>query len=407
MASQSPPAPAVRPRVQGKFLVHGNTRLFVRGATYGAFRPDGNGNEYHDTARIDSDFRAMAANGFNAVRIPHTMPPRSLLDIAQRHGLHVMVGLSAEQYVGFLIDRRGAPDIEEEVRRKVRTCAGHPALLCYAIGNEIPAPVVRWLGRKRVERYLRRIYDVVKSEDPAGLVTYVNYPTTEYLQLPFLDLVSFNVYLEKPRSFEAYLARLQNIAGNRPLLMSELGLDSLRGGEHGQAESLDWQVRTSFASGCAGVFVFSWTDEWYRGDAEVDDWKFGLTDRERREKPALATVRRAFREAVTGNGTRWPRISVVICSYNGAHTLRDACGALQDVDYPDYEVIVVDDGSKDATSQIAREYGFRVISTENRGLSSARNTGMRAATGEIVAYLDDDAFPDPMWLRYLAQAFQR
>src|SRR3989441_2381198 len=43
---------------------------------------------------------------FRSVRIPHTMPPRSLLDAAGRHGLRVMVGLSAEQYLGFLIDRK-------------------------------------------------------------------------------------------------------------------------------------------------------------------------------------------------------------------------------------------------------------------------------------------------------------
>ena len=66
---------------------------------------------FPDLAAIDRDFSQMAANGFNTVRIPHTMPPRSLLDAAERHGLRVMVGLSAEQYVGYLIDRKGAPDI--------------------------------------------------------------------------------------------------------------------------------------------------------------------------------------------------------------------------------------------------------------------------------------------------------
>src|SRR5262249_28122863 len=50
-------------------------------------------------------------------------------------------------------------------------------------------------------------------------------------------------------------------------------------------------------------------------------------------------------------------------------------------------------------------YGFRLIRTPNRGLSSARNTGMAAATGEIVAYIDDDAYPDPHWLTYLAHTF--
>src|SRR2546430_10575049 len=82
----------------------------------------------------------MAANGINAVRIPHTTPPRRLLDIASHHGLRVMVGLSAEQYVGYLIDRRpGAPDVEALIRNRVRVCARHSALLCYALGNEIPA----------------------------------------------------------------------------------------------------------------------------------------------------------------------------------------------------------------------------------------------------------------------------
>src|SRR5207249_5771317 len=84
---------------------------------------------------------------------------------------------------------------------------------------------------RKVERYLERLYRIVKEEDPDGLVTYVNYPTTEYLRLPFLDFVCFNVYLESQHRFEAYLARLQNIAGDRPLLMSELGLDALRNGE--------------------------------------------------------------------------------------------------------------------------------------------------------------------------------
>ncbi|MGH9851222.1 MAG: glycosyltransferase, partial [Blastocatellia bacterium] len=75
------------------------------------------------------------------------------------------------------------------------------------------------------------------------------------------------------------------------------------------------------------------------------------------------------------------------------------------LEYPNFEVIVVDDGSTDATAAITREYGFRLISTENRGLSNARNTGLEAATGEIVAYLDDDAYPDPHWLTYLAATF--
>jgi O-antigen biosynthesis protein len=394
-----------RPHVGGKFLFVGNDKFWIRGVTYGAFRPGPNGQEYHDINVLERDFSLMAANGLNAVRIPHTTPSRELLDIAQRHGLRVMVGLSAEQYAGYLIDRKGAPDIEKLIRSKARICAGHPALLCYALGNEIAAPVVRWLGRGRVERYLERLYWAVKTEDPNALVTYVNYPTTEYLHLPFLDLVTFNVYLESQDRLDAYLARLHNIAGDRPLLMSEIGLDSLRNGEVIQAQALEWQLRSTFAPGCAGAFIFSWTDEWHRAGAEVEDWAFGITARDRRPKPALGTVREAFTKVPFAKELCWPKVSVIVCTFNGSRTLSECLESLLRLEYPNYEVIVVNDGSTDATAKIAHSYGFRVITTENQGLASARNTGLTAATGEIVAYIDDDAYPDPHWLRYLANTF--
>ncbi len=208
----------------------------------------------------------------------------------------------------------------------------------------------------------------------------MNYPTTEYLELPFLDLVCFNVYLESQERFDAYVARLQNLAGDRPLIMSELGLDSVRNGEGGQARSLDWQVRTACAGGCGGVFVFSWTDEWYRHGHDVEEWAFGVTRADRSPKPALEAVREAFAEVPFAPSVSWPRMSVVVCTYNGSRTIRDCCEGLRRLAYPDYEVIVVDDGSTDAVGTIAAEYDVRLIQTPNRGLASARNTGLAAAT---------------------------
>jgi GT2 family glycosyltransferase len=99
-------------------------------------------------------------------------------------------------------------------------------------------------------------------------------------------------------------------------------------------------------------------------------------------------------------------MSVVVCTHNGAATLRDCLDGVLALDYPRVEAIVVDDGSTDASAAIARELGVRTISTANRGLSAARTTGLKAARGEIVAYLDDDARPDPDWLTYLALAFR-
>jgi O-antigen biosynthesis protein len=386
----------------------------VRGVTYGTFRPNGDGVAYPDPATVERDFALMAASGINSIRT-YKAPPRWLLDIAQRHGLFVMVGLAWEQHVAFLSESERTRSIEERVRAGVHACAGHPAVLCYAIGNEIPAPVVRWHGRKRVSRFLERLCEVAREADPGALVTYVNYPSTEYLDVEGADLVCFNVYLEERRSLEAYLARLHNLSGDRPLIMGEIGLDSRRHGEDTQAEVLEWQLAAIFESGCAGAFVFAWTDEWYvtlladdggsSGGFEIQDWDFGLTDRQRRPKAALAAVREAFAETPERRDLTLPSASVVVCSHNGAATLRDCLEGLVGLEYPDYEVIVVDDGSTDATAATAGEYGVRVLTTEHRGLASARNTGLAAASGEIVAYIDDDARPDPDWLMFLATRF--
>lgn len=397
----------LRPTVKGKFLFVGEDKLRVKGVTYGAFRPDRFGNEFHDLTKIENDFAAMAAAGFNVVRIPHTTPPRALLDIAQEHGLRVMIGLSAEQYVGHLLDRPfgSLGRIKREIRKKVRSCASHPAVLCYALGNEVPAQMVRFIGPRKIERYLRVLCDAVREEDPGALVTYVNYPTTEYLDLHFLDLIAMNVYLEDPATLSSYLARLQNIAGERPLLLSEVGLDSMRHGLEGQAATLDWQIRTAAESGCVGVVLFSWTDEWYRGGEDVEDWAFGLTDHARNPKPALAAVQRAFSGVESPVPSDPPSMSVVLCSYNGSRTISESLDALLELDYPDYEVIVVDDGSTDHTAALADRPGVRLIRAAHGGLSNARNTGLHAAKGDIVAYIDDDAYPDPDWLAHLAATF--
>jgi GT2 family glycosyltransferase len=387
--------------VQGKFLFVGKDKFYVRGVTYGTFQPDADGHAYPDPSIVTADFALMSSCGVNTVRT-YTVPPGWLLDAAHAHGLRVLVGVPWEQHVAFLDDRQLARDITQRVRDGVRACDGHAAVLGYVVGSEIPSSIVRWHGKARVERFIERLYRAAKSEAPDSLVTYVNYPTTEYLDLAFLDFLAFNVYLEDRDRLEAYLPRLHNIAGDRPLVLTEVGVDSQRVGEDGQAFALDWQVRSAFAGGCAGTFVFAWTDEWHRGGIDIEDWGFGLTGRDRQPKPALVAVSSAFADVPFRPDRDWPRISVVVCSYNGARTVRNCLDGLRELEYPDYEVIVVDDGSTDGTGDIARSYGYQVVSTENHGLASARNLGFSLATGEIIAYTDDDAHPDRHWLQYLA-----
>jgi GT2 family glycosyltransferase len=389
---------------RGKFLWAGQEKLYVKGVTYGTFCPNKEGVAFPSPQTVEQDFSMMSASGINAVRT-YNAPPRWLLDSAHRHGLRVLVGLQAERHYAFLHNRRMVREIRKQVKDGAQRCARHPAVLAYTLGNEIPATIVRWHGVRNVERFLKELQEDVKEKDPSALISYANYPSTEYLDLPFLDLLCFNVFLESRTSYEAYLGRLQNLAGNRPLLVTEIGLDSRRNGEAAQGACLDWQVRGAFAAGCAGAFVYSWTDEWYRGGEEVTDWDFGLTSRQRRPKAALQVVRKAFDEVPFPPETSWPKISVVVCSFNGSRTIRGCLEGIEKIRYPDYETIVIDDGSTDGTGDIAREFNVRLIRTENRGLSAARNLGWQSATGEIVAYIDDDAQPDPDWLTYLASAF--
>src|SRR4029079_17324139 len=145
--------------------------------------------------------------------------------------------------------------------------------------------------------------------------------------------------------------------------------------------------------------------------------KFGLVDRDRQPKPALAAVERAFADAPFGEDARrsWPRVSVVVCAYNAADTIGECLTSLDALDYPNFEVIVVNDGSKDRTGQIAHAWAERlpsptgpqrhVVDVANGGLSLARNIGLAHATGEIVAYTDADVQVDPQWLAYLVQPF--
>jgi GT2 family glycosyltransferase len=398
---------AQRVRRDGKFLAAGEERLFVKGVSYGTFAPDARGEQFPAQARITADFAAMASHGVNTVRT-YTVPGRRVLDEAARAGLKVMAGVPWAQHVAFLDD----PALTRQIRRSVVAQVGelrdHPAVALVALGNEIPPSVVRWHGQARVERFLAELYDEVKSAAPELLFTYVNYPPTAYLELPCFDVCAFNVYLHDETKLRRYLARLQHVAGHRPLLLAEAGADSIREGLDGQAALTAMQLRAAFAEGACGAVAYAWTDEWWRGGQAVDDWAFGVVDHERRPKPAAAAVAEVFAEAPFTARERqtWPKVSVVVCAYNAADTLEDCLTSLAGLDYPDYEVIVVDDGSRDATPAIARRFGHvRLITTPNRGLSAARNVGLAAARGSIVAYTDADVRADRHWLAYLVQPF--
>jgi GT2 family glycosyltransferase len=218
--------------------------------------------------------------------------------------------------------------------------------------------------------------------------------------------VTFNVYLHRQDDFDRYLARLQNLADDKPLILGEFGMDTIRHHEEEQAEMLRWHIESVVRGGLAGTIVYAWTDEWFRGGQEILDWAFGLVRRDRTKKPAFETVKGLF----YGEGSmtsrvklrEYPKASVIVCSYNGGKTLERCLTSLKDINYPNYEVVLVDDGSKDDTQEIAARHPWiKNVRQENKGLSFARNVGAYESTGDVIVYTDSDCMADPDWLYYL------
>ena len=409
LADEAPLAP--RPesaaiRVDGKFFRAGlgqdAPKHFVKGVTYGPFAPGSHGAQFPEFPMVERDFALMRTAGINTVRV-FTVPPLWLLDAAHRHGLKMLVGLPWSQHVAFLDSVEVERSVRDAIVSGVRACGRHEAVFAYLVGNEIPPDIIRWHGAPRIEKFVESLVALVRREHPGALVSYANFPSTEYLNVAeFCDFLCFNVYLHDETAFRRYVARLHNLTVTKPLVLTEFGADSLRSSEAEQRDILSWHINAAFAGGVAGTFVFAWTDEWFTGGHPIEDWEFGLVDRERRPKQAFAEVAAQYLGQLPPPLPRTPRVSVVVCAYNAERTMFDCLASLERLNYPDYEVIVVNDGSKDGTLAISESFPYcRIISQENKGLSVARNVGAEAATGEIVAYTDSDCVADPDWLNYL------
>jgi glycosyltransferase involved in cell wall biosynthesis len=100
-----------------------------------------------------------------------------------------------------------------------------------------------------------------------------------------------------------------------------------------------------------------------------------------------------------------PKVSVVVAAFNAEAYLRETLDCLLAQTYPNLEIVLVDDGSTDCTSEIAREAGekVRVINQDNRGVSYARNVGLAHVEGEFVHFMDADDLLSPDFYELLAK----
>ncbi len=316
----------------------------------------------------------------------------------------MLVGFPWAEHVCFLDSPETMETNHRLVREGVRGVAGHRAIFAYLIGNEIPPDIVRWYGPERVRDFLRVLADDVRELDPDALVSYANFPPTEYLDLDFLDFVCFNVYLHHEADFRRYLARLQNIAEDKPLVLTEFGIDSIREGAKRQAEMLSWQIRAAFEAGVAGTFVFSWTDDWFTGGSRSTTGRSAWSRASASAKPAFHAVRALYAAPLPPPLRDPPKVSVVICAYNAERTM-DAClQSLAAAALPelrghrrqrrlDRRAPLGDRAALPASTSSTRR---------TRGSRSRATSASRPPAGEIVAYTDSDCVVDPDWLTYLS-----
>ncbi len=382
-------------RTDGKFFRRGDGHVHLRTVTYGPF-PGG------WPPCFSQDFSQIAAAGFGAIRI-YDMPPENLLDAAAAHGLVVFGGLKWAHAMDFFRNPGLLTAAHVALAKGLKEGGNHPALAGIYVANEIPADLARWMGPVKTREAIEGLIADGKRLAPHLLFAYANYPSTEYLEPENADFTAFNIYLEDETAFRDYLQRLHHIAGDRPLVVSEFGLDSSRNGLEKQAEFLRWASQAALDRDTAGMTIFSWSDRWSNGGEEVLDWDFGLTDRAAHAKPALQAIQNL---PINHQPSTINFFSVIVCTRNGRSRIARCLSAIAKLK-GNFETIVVDDGSTDGTADfVEKEFpSVTLVRSEPMGLSAARNLGAATARGEVIAFTDDDCEPDHDWLVKLAALF--
>src|SRR5258706_2908737 len=172
-----------RPRlsVDGKFFRLGEKKFYVKGVAYGPFAPNAAGQPFASVDQTANDFAQIRGLGANLVRIYH-VPGKWFLDLAAQHDLKVFIDIPWNKHVCFLDSGEQRAAAREAVRRAVLAWAGHPAGFAFSVANEIPPEVARWSGAEAVADFIDDLVEEAKRADGECLVTFTNYPPTEFLR---------------------------------------------------------------------------------------------------------------------------------------------------------------------------------------------------------------------------------
>jgi glycosyltransferase involved in cell wall biosynthesis len=362
----------------GKFLSRANTKFFLK-----AIRLE------RQTTPLDLYKQVNLRDRLKKFHDSHTTSlivayddAGTVLDVAAQAGLCTIVELSVAPDA--LLARKSLRAERERLAEQVRALSARPGLIGYLIECHLSQDFLRVHGFERVRRRLRALITTVRRSSLNLLVAIKHRPSTRAAALLEEDFVYSVVPPLSPVELKEYVTGLHNLAESRPVVI-----------EFEQAmPDQDDLVASAFGLGAAGV---------------VAPVARAIP------RPDLMTLKMLTAAEVmpflTLNGSCPPRhvttpmVSVVICAYNAERTMRPCLESLRKLDYPNYEVVIVDDGSRDRTAEISMDFPeFRLIRQPNKGLSVARNVGMQAARGDLIAYTDSDCVVDPHWLTFMVRA---
>jgi cellulose synthase/poly-beta-1,6-N-acetylglucosamine synthase-like glycosyltransferase len=309
--------------VRGNEIFYDGSSFNIKGVNYGPWKPGTGPNknyQYPPPAEIDKDLKLIKAANANTILVYD--PPAYVLEVAERNKLKVFCTFSINWYG---LQRDSSFNAQKKsIIERANSLKQSKALLGWVIGNEVPENALIKYGNQFYEQAIKRIYNELKKVDPVHPVTHSNWPLAKSLDLSFLDIISFNVYPVWPpevtsRGYGNYIRDiLKPIAGSKPLLITEFGINSLESGDEGQARVIKecWE-EIKKQNTCGGI-VFSFADEWwknydnpvrsdnywYREQAVNDEAKhdedpeeyYGLMTSDRQPKKAFYAVQSMYNE---------------------------------------------------------------------------------------------------------------
>jgi O-antigen biosynthesis protein len=367
----------------GKFLSRGGDKFFLKAIR---LRGASNSPAFEDKIALRKRLGELYAAHTNAVLMAAD-EAEALLGLVAQPGMYALLELRVRPES--LFSRKALRKEIAFLRQRLASLRCHPAVIGYVFDCSVYSDELRCGGFEIARASLAGMVAAVRKLEPRKVVGVRHRIDSVGLVLADEDFLYAVMPPLAPGQLRSQVICLHNLAEARPLIL-----------EFGPTSSpQDELIACAFGLGAAGVVA-----ETAGPKQPANEVIQGALSLKLLTASELLPFR-ALNGACPPKPAHTPKVAVVVCAYDAARTIRRCLESLRRLDYPNFEVIIVDDGSRDATAQIAAEFPeFRLIRQPNKGLSVARNVGRHAALGELVAYTDSDCVVDPHWLTFMVRA---